>query len=106
MTNELKAGAVTAAFTFIGAFALGALGWVAEVAAWASSEGASDFPGYSALGYAVAAALVAAVTGLLNFLVRWAQGKGWVPGNGPVYGEVIDVTVVDDPEEFPPDYRD
>lgn len=86
MTNELKAGGVTALFTFLGLFFLSAIGWVTEVGAWASSEGASEFPSFTTLGYAVAAAFAAAVVGLLNFLFRLFQSKGWIPGDGPTYG--------------------
>jgi len=88
MSNPIKAGLVTSAFVFVGTFLLLALGWIADVGAWASSQGASAFPDWSVLGYGLVSALVAAVTGFINWAVRALQDAGALPGSAPQYGAV------------------
>lgn len=83
--DGIKAGAWTSLWVFIVLFLVSLLGWLAQVAAWAGSEGVADFPQLSTLAYAVVAAFVAALTGLVNAIVRIGQSKGIIPGNGPVY---------------------
>lgn len=85
MTNALRAAAWTALFSFIGLFGLSLLGWLQDVAAWASSSGREPLPGLSTLGYGLVAAAVSAVIGLVNFAVRYAQARGLVPGTPPSY---------------------
>lgn len=88
MTNRdaIKAGLWTALFTFVGLFGLSLVGWLQDVASWASSSGAEPLPGLTSLGYAAVSAATAAVVGLINAVVRLAQvatGKG---DAGPTYG--------------------
>jgi hypothetical protein len=85
MNDQIKAGLWTALFTFIGLFLLASLGWLADIAAWASSSGQTPLPGLGVLGYAAVSAAVAAVVGLINTVIRWLQARGVLPGNGPAY---------------------
>ena len=88
--DHSKADAVRAArnaalWAFIGTLSTTTLGWLADVAHWASSSGATQFPGLSVLGYGVVSAAVAAGTFVLAAAVRLAQAAGWVPGKPPTY---------------------
>lgn len=85
MSDSVKAALWTALFTFVALFGISLLGWVQEVAAWAGSATAGDFPSVTPLGKAAVAAVAAAATGLINWIVRFAQAKGALPGNGPAY---------------------
>jgi len=85
MTNEVKSALWTFLFAFVGLFGLSALKFLADIAQWAGSNGHNPFPNVSVLGYAFISAVVAGVTGLVNFAVRFAQSKGFLPGAGPVY---------------------
>lgn len=81
--NAIKAGLWTALFSFITLFGLALVGWLQDVMAWASEEGAgASFPDFTTLGYAAASAATSAVIGLVNGVVRSIQavtGKGTVP---------------------------
>lgn len=87
MNDALKAALWTALFTFVAVFGISLLGWVSDVAAWASSNTttSTDFPSITPLAKAAVAAVAAGVTGLVNWVVRFAQSKGALPGNGPSY---------------------
>lgn len=89
--NSLKAGLWTALWTFIGTFGLLTLTpWVADVAAWATAQGTTEFPDVSVLGYGVVAALTSAVSGLVALVVRFAQAHTSIPGGPPQYpGSVV-----------------
>lgn len=83
--NAWKAALWTFVWTFIALFLTSALGWFQDVYEWASTSGAEPLPGVSTLGYAAVTAGVAALSGLLAFIVRYAQSKNLLPGSGPVY---------------------
>lgn len=83
--DALKAAGWSAVWTFVALFGLSAVGWLQDVAQWASSNGADPLPGLSVLGFAAVSAVVAAVSGLVTAIVRVAQAKGMVPGQGPAY---------------------
>lgn len=85
MRNALRAAAWTALFSFVGLFGLSLLGWLQDVAVWASSSGREPLPGLSTLGYGLVAAAASAAIGLVNFVVRYAQARGVVPGQPPTY---------------------
>lgn len=87
MSNPIKAGLWTSLFTFIATFIVLALGWIGDVGEWASSQGVSQFPDWSVLGYAFVSALVAAVTGFLNWAFRALQDAGALPGSAPQYSQ-------------------
>lgn len=91
ITNAAKAAGWTSLFTFVALFGVTLLGWLQDVTVWASDSGVAEFPTLSVLGYGVIAAAAAAATGFVNFVVRFAQAKGVLPGSGPDYG-VIDTT--------------
>jgi hypothetical protein len=78
------AGATSGVAGFVSGFALSALGWLGDVASWASSQGQDPFPDSSVLGYAAVGAAVGVATAAVNAAYRWAQTR-WLPGNGPVY---------------------
>lgn len=96
MSNSLKAALWTFLFTFLGVFALALSGWIGDVATWAGTDGAV-FPSVTPLGKAAVAALAAAGSGFVNWIVRFVQSKGILPGSGPVYGELPPPP----PPEFP-----
>lgn len=81
--NALKAGAYTSLWTFIGMFALALFGWLGDVQAWATADGAATvFPDPSILVKAAIAAVAAAAGGVVGTFVRLAQvvtGKGDLP---------------------------
>lgn len=64
---EARSGVRVAAYAFVGQFALALLGFLYDVQEWATSTGAAEFPAVTPLGKAVAAALSAAVIGLIAF---------------------------------------
>jgi len=85
MVNELKAAGWTFLFSFVALFGMSLVGFIQEVADWASSSGAEPLPGLSSVGYAAVAAVASAGIGLVNFVVRLAQSKGVLPGETPTY---------------------
>lgn len=85
MTNQVKSALWTFLFSFAGLFGLSALKFLADIAEWAGTNGKNPFPDVSVLGYAFISAVVAGVIGLINFVVRFAQAKNFLPGNGPSY---------------------
>lgn len=85
MSNEFKAALSTAVFTFIALFGASLVGWVQQVVEWSAAGGVEVFPDVSTLGKAAVAAAGAALTGLINYVVRVAQAKGVLPGRGPTY---------------------
>lgn len=94
MSNPLKSSLYAALWAFLGSFAPALLKFTSAIAQWSDSQGASAFPKFSILGYAAVSALVAAFSGLIAFGVRTAQSYGYLPGNAPQYGKVIDVLPV------------
>ena len=63
---EVRSGLRVAIYTFLSGFGLALMGFLTDVASWASSTDAV-FPAVEPLGKAMAAALVAAVSGLVAF---------------------------------------
>lgn len=84
MSDSLKAALWTALWTFVGLFVVSLLGWVGDVSKWADGS-LNSFPDVDPLAKAAVSALVAAAAGLLNWIFRFAQSKGALPGNGPTY---------------------
>lgn len=85
MSAPVKAALWTALFTFVAVFGISLMGWIVDVGAWASDKEAGQFPAVTPLAKALVAALAAGATGLVNFVIRFAQSKGALPGEGPVY---------------------
>lgn len=83
--DAVRAAWTTALWTFLGVFGMSVLGWLGEVAEWASSSGAHAFPSTSVLGYAFISAGAAAGSFVVAALVRAAQAAGWIPGKPPTY---------------------
>lgn len=86
-TNDaFRAACWTALFTFVALFGLSLLGWLNDVWEWAQDkEHIVLFPDPAVLLKAAVSATVAAITGLINFVVRWAQSRSLLPGAGPTY---------------------
>lgn len=84
LPNSVRAALSTFVFSFLVLFLLSALGWLNDVLSWATGQGVDPFPDVAVLGYAFAAALVSALIGLVNFLVRFFQEKTQI-GTPPVY---------------------
>lgn len=81
-----KAALWTALFAFVTLFGLALVGWLQDVWQWASDDsGAVLFPDPAVLLKALVAAVVSALIGLVNFVVRFAQAHGVVKGEGPTY---------------------
>jgi hypothetical protein len=83
--DAFKAALWTMLWTFLALFLTSALGWLQDVYEWSSTSGAEPLPGISTLGYAAVTAGVAALSGLIAFVVRYAQSKNLLPGSAPVY---------------------
>lgn len=84
MTDSIKAALYTALWSFIGVFSVSLLGWLGDVAVWASSD-LADFPSVTPLGKAAVSALAAAAAGFVSWVVRTSQAHGWLPGEPPQY---------------------
>ena len=87
MSDEFKAAAWTALFSFVGLFGASLVGWMQQVVEWANAgSDVTVFPDVTVLGKAAVAAALSAVAGLVNFAYRWAQAKGVpLPGAKPAY---------------------
>ncbi len=80
--NAVRSGLTVYVFSFLGIFGASLVGWVTQVADWASKHGADPFPSTSVLGYAFVAALTSGAPALVAVLVRGVQtvtGMGNVP---------------------------
>lgn len=89
ISNELRAALWTTLFTFIGLFSASVVGWVQDVAEWASTGGGVEvFPDVTVVGKAAVSAAGAAFVGLVNWTWRKMQSLGVLPGNGPVYPRI------------------
>jgi hypothetical protein len=86
LVNSLKSGAYTALWTFIALFGISLLGFLQEVAGWATQGGAAPFPSTSTLGFAFVSAIVAAASGIVGTVVRLVQSTTTlIPGGPPRY---------------------
>lgn len=83
--DSIKAGAYTAVFSFITLFGLSLVGWLNDVVEWASNDGTVAFPSGSGLAKAAASAATAALIGLVNAVIRWAQDQTGVGPETPDY---------------------
>lgn len=85
-TNAARAALVTAGFSFLVLFGGTATEALQQVAEWASTSGQQPLPEISTLGYGVVSAVTSAAIGVVNFVVRFAQGKLGT-GTPPSYGD-------------------
>ena len=102
-SNAWKAASATAVFTFV-ATALGALLTVfSSVQDWIGSGDTELLLDQIKVAAKVTlSASVALLAGLLNWIVRLAQAKTSLPGDGPVYGAQLPPPVAPNfPDEFP-----
>ena len=86
-SDKAYAAKKTAIITFVTLFGVQLLGFFATISSWAGADGA-DFPSISPLAKGFVSALIAALTGLVNFFVNAGQEKGIVPGKAPSYEPV------------------
>lgn len=86
LPDPVRSGLSSAALVFLITFLPAVLGWLGNLAEWASSSGAEPLPGLSTLGYAAVSAVLAAVGGLVMGVFRWAQGRSnLIPGQPPTW---------------------
>lgn len=84
--DALKAAAYTALWVFLAMFGMTALGWLADVSSWATSQDATVvFPDPRLLVKGVIAAVVAAASFVVAAVVRLAQAHNILPGQPPSY---------------------
>lgn len=83
--DALKAGGFTALWTFLSTFGLCLVGWLNDVADWATRGNVEImFPDPSLLVYGALAAAAGAGAGFVALVVRLAQAK--LGSGGPRYG--------------------
>ena len=85
--DAFKAALWTALFTFIGTAGLALIGFLGSVSDWLDGSNADLSDDLSNLGKIVLSAVVAAGSGIINWLVRYAQARNVLPGSGPQYGK-------------------
>lgn len=85
MTNSLKAALWTALFSFLTLASLAVLGFLAAVQRWLDGSDPTLTDDLSVLGKLLLAAIVSALIGFVNWVVRALQSKGVLPGQGPKY---------------------
>jgi hypothetical protein len=83
--DAFKAALWTALFTFIGTAGLALIGFLDAVADWIDGSNTDLSDDLSNLGKVLLAAVVAAGSAIINWLVRWAQSRDILPGSGPHY---------------------
>lgn len=83
--DSLKAALWTALFTFLGTVAIAFLPFLQAVGDWLAGDDPSIADDWSVFSKVLISAFVAAVSGLINWGVRWIQAKGKLPGSGPTY---------------------
>lgn len=91
MSEQTRFPALAALWTFVFGFVGMALsiltGWLEDVLDWAGAEDAVPFPDARPLVKAVVLLAIAAVIAFVNFVVRYAQARGWLrlPGGQVAY---------------------
>lgn len=85
MNPAFKAALWTFVFSFVTLFGTSLIGWLQDVVDWASDDSAGIvFPDPGVLAKAAVSAVVSAMIGLVNFVVRFGQQKTGV-GEIPTY---------------------
>lgn len=84
MSNELKAALWTALFTFLSLAIVALTGFLDAVVEFINGNDDTLSDDLSNLGKLLTSAVVAAVTGFVNWLVRFGQGKLGI-GTTPTY---------------------
>jgi hypothetical protein len=85
MSDSFKSALWTALFTFIFTVSTALLGLLAAITEWINGNDPTLVDDISNFGKIALAAIVAAGSGLVNWLVRSLQARGALPGNGPTY---------------------
>lgn len=83
--NSVKAGVATAFFVFVTGFTTTLVGWLNDVAGWATNGGSVPFPDPSVLRGSAVSLGAAAGIAVVNTVVRWAQDRWKVGPATPVY---------------------
>ena len=86
-----RAGIATAVFVFITGVSASLVGWLNDVAGWATGGGKVPFPDPSVLRGAILSAGVAAGVGLVNAVIRAVQERvrvGLTPDYTPADGNL------------------
>lgn len=87
ISNEAKAALWTALFTFLATASIGLLGFLGAVEDWLNGNDPDLLDDLALLGRLVGSAVIAAASGLLNYVVRRLQTAGALPGSAPVYAD-------------------
>ena len=85
MTDSLKAALWTSLFTFAGTVLIAFVPFLTAVGDWLNGDDPSLVDDWSVFSRVIVSAFVAAVTGIINWGIRFAQAKGKLPGAGPEY---------------------
>lgn len=86
--DSLKAALWTALFTFIGTVAIAFIPFLQAVGDWLNGDDPTLIDDWSTFSRVLVSAFIAAISGLINWAVRFAQEKNVLPGEGPHYGEL------------------
>ena len=86
MNDSFKAALWTAIFTFIATASVALLGFLGAVTDFINGNDPDLTDNLSVFVKVVMSAFIAAVSGLVNWLVRTLQAKDVLPGSGPSYG--------------------
>lgn len=85
MSDSFKSALWTSLFTFTFVVATALLGLLAAVSEWINGNDTTLADDISNFGKIALSAVVAAGSGMVNWLVRSLQARGALPGNGPTY---------------------
>lgn len=85
MNDSLKAALWGALFTFLGTVAFAFVPFLTAIGDWLNGDDPTLVDDWSVFSRVLVSAFIAAVTGLINWFVRWVQAKGKLPGAGPTY---------------------
>lgn len=84
--NPIKSAIASAAFTFVTLTIAPVLGFLQALYGWVNSSGKEPLPDVSTLGWAIAAAALSVLAGLITGIFRWSQGRfDWIPGQPPAF---------------------
>jgi hypothetical protein len=84
--NSLKAALATGLFTFLATFAVALLGLLSSVTEWINGNDVVITDNLDSFAKLILSAVVAFFAALVNWVWRFAQGKGVpLPGSSPNY---------------------
>lgn len=90
MSNSFKAALWTALFAFVATAGLALTTLLGAVSEYVAGNDTALADGWSVFAKVIMSAFIAGVSGLVNWVVRAAQARGVLPGNGPTYTDTGD----------------